>query len=227
MEWLQHPIASRPNFDVPSINPGCHIRAHDQQQLAGARLSLRGRPKGAQFACQRYRIRQIRADLDQLGRLTAVSHPKIDFQAIVGPDVANFRLAALQFVQHRGFQRVPQVRPSTGIECTDQTRVDRKDLAWIRIALSLGVGCDRDYRYQESVLNVRKHRVHRILGDTETLGPEIPPESMATETPRWIPHGLMTVAIARPRSDVCTSRDSMRAEEPGLQVSFVESQLVS
>ena len=73
-------------------------------------------------------------------------HPKIDFKAITGPDVANFRLAALEFVQHRGFQCVPQVRPPTGIECTDQSRVDRKDLAWLRVALSLGVGCERDRR---------------------------------------------------------------------------------
>ena len=98
---------------------------------------------GAEFALAGGGIGEVGADLDEFCMAIGIADEEIDFQVATAFDIGDFRIAAIEFVEHYGFESVAGVGASTGSEGGDESRVGGIDFARVAVALALGLRGDR------------------------------------------------------------------------------------
>jgi hypothetical protein len=118
---------------------------------------------------------EISADLNELAVPFGITREEVDFKSACCAHVGNLRASTFQLEQHRGFERMSEVRSSHGIVDRDQAHIYRIDLARVDHALSLGFRRDRQAA-QPLVFEAEVEQSLAIRAFVQLVGENLPQE---------------------------------------------------
>jgi len=134
------------------------------------------------LACQSLGAVKIRADLNQGVTAGQAARVEVDLETGFGAHIVHLLATTLQFPQHRGFKRMPELRLAWSRKQRHQPGIDRVHLTWIDLPTTFGVGGELKTAQKEGVFEMRKVGVEGVLADGDAARLEIGVELVDAES---------------------------------------------